>query len=868
MRPLRELSIATKVLGIVGPFLVLAALVFLLTDLSATLVYGVHASPTHMRLHYTREAAASLARYSVHREEMDYRRFRDALDAARAPRPVPAPAESVSTPAPVRVRGVVVADFESAVTMLVGFDAGARAQYVQSRGLLDESQGHRDALEDLGRQLRRELLAEAPNLVEVQRLSRTAFRLSDRLAALEKAHAEAMRQVADRILGWLQVWTLIAVAAITLAGVAIAALVAYRLRRAINAFHDGIAEVAAGNFGYRLEIRWKHDFGLLLSAFNRMTANLRRVKERAEVEARALRKALQELEGVMETIPDVIAIVDREGKLDLWNRNLEIVTGRTAAELKDQRFAELFGDRAGVDAAFRDGLRKGKIKLEAALVTPDGQRQEFDWTGAVIEDEQGQPVGLTLSGRNITERKALEAQLAHQAFHDPLTGLANRVLFMDRLTHAFAKLQRRRQQVAVLFVDLDRFKVINDSLGHHVGDQLLVEVSRRIRACVRPEDTVARLGGDEFAVLLESVNDRASAMTVAERITEAMQQPFMLSGREIVVTASVGIAFGPKQGESADDILRHADMAMYQAKGNGKARCEVFSTKTNEAEDRLGLEIDLRGALARDEFLLEYQPIVSLQDGRILEAEALVRWVHPRRGLLRPTDFIEIAEETGLIVALGKWVLGEACRHAREWQRQHPGSPPVRVAVNLSARQLREPTIVQDVREALAAAGLPASALRLEITESLVLADLESTASTLVALKELGVELAIDDFGTGYSSLGYLSRLSFNSLKIDRVFVANLERDKNQLRIIEAIVALAKAVNLSVTAEGVETAEQVKALRALGVDAAQGHYFATPLTAEALEELLAREERAQPADRRNGRRGLPEAELATASVSR
>jgi diguanylate cyclase (GGDEF)-like protein/PAS domain S-box-containing protein len=841
MRPLRELSIATKVLAIVGPFLVLATLVFLLTDLSATLVYGVHASPTHSRLHATREAAASLARYSVQREEIDYRRYRESLDVARTPR-----AATASPDAGPAARGILVRDFEMAATLLVGFDEAARAQYVQTRGLLEEADGHRDALEDLGRQLRRELLADTPVLAEIQRLSRTAFRLSDRLAALEKAHAEAMRQVADRILGWLQVWTLIAVAGITLIGIAVAVLVAYRLRRAITAFHQGISEVAAGNLGYRLEIGWKHDFGLLLSAFNRMTTNLRRVKERAEIEARALRKALQELEGVMETIPDVIAIVDREGKLDLWNRNLENVTGKTASELKGMRFAELFGDRAGVDASFREGLRKGSVKMEAALVTLDGSRQEFDWTGAVMDDEQGQSIGLTLSGRNITERKALEAQLAHQAFHDPLTGLANRVLFMERLTHAFAKLQRRRQQGAVLFVDLDRFKVINDSLGHHVGDQLLVEVSRRIRACVRPEDTVARLGGDEFAVLLESVTDRASAMSVAERITEAMQRAFTLGEREVFVTASVGIAFGPKPGQSADDILRHADMAMYQAKGNGKARCEVFSTKTNQAVDRLGLEIDLRGALAREEFLLEYQPIVSLHDGRILEAEALVRWVHPRRGLLRPTDFIEIAEETGLIVALGKWVLVEACRHARAWQDEHPAHPPVRVAVNLSARQLREPTIVQDVREALAVSGLAASSLRLEITESLVLADLDSTASTLVALRELGVEFAIDDFGTGYSSLGYLSRLSFNSLKIDRVFVANLERDKSQLRILEAIVALAKAVNLTVTAEGVETAEQVQVLRALRIDAAQGHYFAASLPAESLDALLTREERALP----------------------
>ena len=429
-------------------------------------------------------------------------------------------------------------------------------------------------------------------------------------------------------------------------------------------------------------------------------------------------------------------------------------------------------------------------------------------------------------------------QLARQAFRDPLSSLPNRALFMDRLTHALTRTERRGEQLAVLFLDLDRFKVVNDSLGHGVGDQLLIGVSQRLAACLRPEDTIARLGGDEFAILLEDVKDDRGPTSVADRLTSELQQPFVVEGREVIITVSIGIAMSTARRMTPEDILRDADLAMYHAKGKGKARYEVFDKSMNApAQERMDLELDLRNAVTRGEFTLHYQPVVDLPTGRITEVEALVRWRHPQRGLLFPADFVGLSEETGLIVPLGRWVLHEACRQARQWQLAAPATK-LAISVNLSARQLQQPGLVDEIGAVLRDTRLDPGSLRLEITETAVMHDAPATLSKLEALKALGVQLAIDDFGTGYSSLGYLKRFPVDTLKIDRSFVKGIGRDVEDSAIVRAVITVAKSLGLSVTAEGIETADQLDQLRALGCDHGQGYFFAKPMTSDRVPALL------------------------------
>src|SRR6266508_2232984 len=435
--------------------------------------------------------------------------------------------------------------------------------------------------------------------------------------------------------------------------------------------------------------------------------------------------------------------------------------------------------------------------------------------------------------------KRLE-QLTRQAFRDALTGLPNRALFMDRLSHGLTRARRRHEHVAVLFLDLDRFKIINDTLGHTVGDQLLVEVSNRLGSALRPGDTVARLGGDEFGLLLEDVADGETAEAVTMRIEAELAKPLHFEGREFFITASIGIALSSARLGMPEEILRDADLVMYHAKAKGHARHEIFDNSMSApALDRMDLEMDLRAAISHHEFRLHYQPILRLDTGRITEVEALIRWQHEKRGLLQPDSFIGLTEETGLIVPIGQWVLREACRQARAWQREFPSIPPLVMSVNLSAKQFQHPTLVQEISEALAESGLDAGSLKLEITESVVMQDAPATLAKLKTLKDLGIRLAIDDFGTGYSSLGYLKRFPVDTLKIDRSFVKGLSKEGNDNAIVRAVVTVAKTLNMDVTAEGVETDQQRIELKALGCDRAQGFLFARPADAEHVGPLLA-----------------------------
>ncbi len=442
---------------------------------------------------------------------------------------------------------------------------------------------------------------------------------------------------------------------------------------------------------------------------------------------------------------------------------------------------------------------------------------------------------LRAMGRMVASLRGSEEQLRHQATHDALTGLANRTLFRERVGRVEA--DGERDAVAVLYVDLDDFKAVNDGLGHAAGDRLLVLAADRLLSATRGCDTVARLGGDEFAVLLRRVRDEREASVVAERVTRALGAPFAIGGGEVRVGASVGIALGATV-DDAEDLLRFADLAMYAAKHAGKRRFAFFEpTMHTAALHRVALESDLREALARDELLLHYQPIVELATGRIVGAEALARWRHPVRGLIPPMEFIPIAESTGLIVPIGRWVLREACAQAARWRAA--GTTDFRIAVNVSAWQVQSPELVADVRDALARAGLPASALSLEITESTMLTDTEATLARLHELKALGVTLGVDDFGTGYSSLSYLHRFPIDQLKIDKSFVDGLGGAAHDPALTRAIVAIGGALRLPMVAEGVERPEQVDGLLALGCELAQGFHFARPMPAAELSARLA-----------------------------
>jgi diguanylate cyclase (GGDEF)-like protein/PAS domain S-box-containing protein len=442
--------------------------------------------------------------------------------------------------------------------------------------------------------------------------------------------------------------------------------------------------------------------------------------------------------------------------------------------------------------------------------------------------------GVVLNTRDLSERRRLEEQLIHQAFHDPLTGLANRALFRDRVSHALALAQRRGSPVMVLFLDLDDFKKVNDSLGHAEGDRLLIAAAERFLACARSADTVARLGGDEFAILIEGADGQEG---LPERLAAAMSHPFTLSGNQVRVTASIGVA-SASTDDSADDLLRNADMAMYAAKRRGKGRAATYESRMYaDIRERLDLEVALRAAIEGHELVLFYQPIVSLQSGAICGMEALLRWEHPQFGRLLPQHFIPLAEETGLIVQLGSWVLGEACRQLQLWRAAHP-QLSLAVSVNISGRQLQGAGLADALRQTLTSSGIDASSVVLEITESVLMQQTDGVLERLQQLKGLGVRLAIDDFGTGYSSLSYLQRFPIDILKIAKPFVEEVGQGADRSALARAIVGLGDTLKLQTIAEGIERAEQRAALIELGCTLGQGHHFWPALSAAAIEDLL------------------------------
>jgi diguanylate cyclase (GGDEF)-like protein len=510
--------------------------------------------------------------------------------------------------------------------------------------------------------------------------------------------------------------------------------------------------------------------------------------------------------------------------------------------LQEREFDQAFQyDRHRVDAAFDDlrgGLGRASSEIErgaqrAGLVADVG-------TAAVVLFAV---LVLVLLQH---ERNKWAKEMAHRALHDPLTKLANRVLLRDRVDHALQRSARNGDKHALLFLDLDNFKAVNDTLGHECGDALLVGVAERVEGCVRPSDTVARLGGDEFAVLCESIEDRAQAERVSRRLVEALSAPFEIRSQRVTVGASVGIAICDQE-DRVEDILANADVAMYAAKASGKGGCEIYEPDMRRALlMRVDIEADLQRALEKEEFFLEFQPIVEVQSGKVAGAEALVRWNHPARGLIRPNDFIPLAEQTGMIRDLGAWVLRQACRQAKQWQDSFPTDPALKIAVNLSAAELARDELVDDVRQVLSESGMPASCVILEVTESMLMRNTEHTIDMLKKLKETGVRLAVDDFGTGYSSLSYLTRFPIDAIKIDKDFVDGIERGAEEAALVRAIIHMGESLGLQTVAEGIETLEQLTELRRLGCSEGQGFFLARPLAIETMAKVLAASAAGEP----------------------
>ncbi len=482
------------------------------------------------------------------------------------------------------------------------------------------------------------------------------------------------------------------------------------------------------------------------------------------------------------------------------------------------------------------------FECEHRMRHQDGSYRWMLCRGIALCAENGRAMRIVGSQTDVTARKKAEDQLLHDAFHDSLTGLANRALFLDRLSLSLARAKRRQKfHFAVLFLDLDRFKVINDSLGHVIGDQVLVAIARELETCVRPGDTVARLGGDEFALLLDDVRNLTDVQRLTQRIQERLAAPLQVDGTEMFTSASIGIAFGTAGYDKPEEILRDADAAMYRAKALGRNRHEVFDEALHLATlDRLRLETDLRHAVEERSFGIHYQPIVCLDDGRITGFEALVRWRHPVWGLVPPDQFIQVAEETGLILPIGGWVLSEACERIHRWQREHPSDPPLAINVNLSRRQLLQVDLIEQIRHILARTGLPPASLKLEITESAILENPAAATESLRHLKSLDIGLCVDDFGTGYSSLSSLQQFPVDVLKIDRSFIRGMGPEGERDEIVRAVVGLAHSLRMEVVAEGVETGGQLARLREMDCDYGQGYLLSQALDEEEIEGLLQR----------------------------
>ena len=602
---------------------------------------------------------------------------------------------------------------------------------------------------------------------------------------------------------------------------------------------------------------WVRGLAALVLLFNIYTVYQHRQLQRVR---RQLAEREQIFQLITENAADMIAVIDRNGKRLYNSPAYQKILGYGPDELAATSSMDQIhpDDRARVQEVSAKASSTGRgEQLEYRIRHKDGSWRFLESTASAIRSSAGESIGLVIVNRDITQRKRAEERLEHQSFHDSLTDLPNRSLFLDRLQRSVAVSRRHSEfKCAVLFIDIDEFKVFNDSLGHAAGDSLLVQIAKRLRAGLRGSDTIsrrgvdedtelfvgestlARPGGDEFTVLIEELHDPSDAIRVAERIQQRLAVPFHSEGQEIVLSVSIGIAFSSKGTTEAPDLLRDAEIAMYRAKGSGKGRCEVFDHAMHAgAMKRLQLEIDLRKAIELNQFRVYYQPVVSLRSGKIVGFETLSRWQRPE-GLVMPAEFIPVADETGIILAMNRQLLYEACRQVRSWQMLFPSDPPLSVNVNISPKQFAQPDLASQLAKILQETGLAPSSLNLEITETIAMADAQRSAAVFCELKALGVRLDIDDFGTGYSSLSRLQGFPVDTLKIDRSFISRVDTDVETAEIVRIIVMLARGLHLEVVAEGVETQAQADWLKDIGCELAQGYLFSKPVPGEAIVQLL------------------------------
>ncbi len=635
-------------------------------------------------------------------------------------------------------------------------------------------------------------------------------------------------------------------------------IIAARLTRAITQPVDALLiatrDISAGNLDHRIDYSDRTEFGELASHFNLMSSSLKKGYEKLQQEINERKSA----EEALRESEERYALAAHGSNDGLWDWDLrddriffsyrwKTMLGYAEEEVgssPEEWFARIHPD----------DLSEVKAKIAAHL---DGQDQHYEgeyrilhkdgdyrWVlnrGLAVRDPSGRACRMAGSQTDITLRKAAMEQLVYNAFHDALTGLPNRALFMDRLQHVIDTQIRRDDLLlyAVLFLDMDRFKIVNDSLGHQIGDKLLVGMGRKLTECLRPGDTVARLGGDEFSILLENINKLEDVYDVSNRIHLALSTPFNIDDNEVYAAVSIGIALGPEHYQRAEQVLRDADIAMYQAKRRHDSSTEIFDTRMHASIlDRIMLEADLHAALDHHELLLLYQPIMDLKTQRLNGFEALVRWNHPVRGLISPLYFIPVAEETGLITKIGEWIMQEACRELKRLQERYPSQPPLKMSINISGRQFAHENLADMVAEALRATAVPPECVALEVTESMLLENVEMAISTMNRIRAMGVHIHIDDFGTGYSSLSYLHRLPVNALKVDRSFVSKLSENGDNQEIVRSIISLARSLNLDVIAEGVELDHQLLQIKELDCHYGQGYLFSKPMESVAIEGWL------------------------------
>jgi len=579
-----------------------------------------------------------------------------------------------------------------------------------------------------------------------------------------------------------------------------------------------------------------------------------RVRERTE----ALRVSESRLTSLLSLSADWIWEQDADLRFTYFSDGIVAATGiQQTALIGQRRMSSIAFDAPAEAIAAHEACiaaRKPFVDFTYGFTRIDGVKRFIRISGEPVFDDEGRFKGYRGVGRDVTQTKVAELKVQDLACNDSLTGLPNRNMFLGELDRTLARARRQGTGFAVFFIDLDRFKTINDTLGHGAGDQLLQTMARRLRDTLRTSDLVARLGGDEFVVLLEGNASAADLGAIAKALLRAIGEPTTLQGRSFLVTGSIGIGIYPGDGEDAATLLKHADAAMYLAKDKGKNNVQFYTAELAELASRqFEIESELRLALARDELLLHFQPKIHIGSGTMTGVEALVRWAHPTRGLVPPGEFIPLAEERGLIVAIGRWVIHAACRQIRDWRSAGLAAP--RVAVNLSARQFVGDTLIDDLVAALTHHGVAPSDLEVELTESVLMADPERANQLLHQLHAMGVSISIDDFGTGYSSLSYLKRFPAQTVKIDRSFISGLPSDGDDIAITQAVIAMSHSLGLKVVAEGVETAEQLALLRKLGCDEAQGYLLGRPMPAAALGARLCRQDRAPPAPAaRQGRR--------------